>query len=113
MSAGSQRAQAPVRRRHPRNTHALYLVPGALAFLAAIALPFAMNIWYSFTDWQGVGSPKWTGLDNYRQLFEDSQFWESFRHSLAMVLAMSVIPTTVGLVVAAALFDFVGKHFGS
>jgi raffinose/stachyose/melibiose transport system permease protein len=113
MSAGSQRAQAPIRRRHPRNTYALYLVPGALAFLAVIALPFAMNIWYSFTDWQGVGSPKWTGLDNYRQLFEDSQFWESFRHSLAMVLAMSVIPTTVGLVVAAALFDFVGKHFGS
>ncbi|SEG69997.1 raffinose/stachyose/melibiose transport system permease protein [Actinacidiphila yanglinensis] len=92
---------------------ALYLVPGALAFLAVIVLPFAMNVWYSFTDWQGVGSPHWTGLANYRRLWSDDQFWESFRHSLAMVLAMAVIPTALGLVVAAALFDFVARNFGS
>jgi ABC-type sugar transport system permease subunit len=30
-----------------------------------------------------------------------------------MVVAMAAVPTVVGLVLAAALFDFVGKHFGS
>nr|WSX74553.1 sugar ABC transporter permease [Streptomyces sp. NBC_00899] len=103
------RARTP----HPRNTYVLYLIPGALAFLAVIVVPLAMNLYYSFTSWQGVGTPTWTGLDNYRALMKDSQFWASFRHSLSMVLAMAVIPTAVGLVLAAALFDFVARHFGT
>ncbi|MEU4172917.1 sugar ABC transporter permease [Streptomyces sp. NPDC026665] len=96
-----------------RNPYALYLIPGVIAFLAVVIVPFAMNIYFSFTHWQGVGSPTWAGLENYRELMKDSRFWESFRHSVAMVLAMAVIPTAIGLVVAAALFDFIGKHFGS
>ncbi|MDX3234442.1 sugar ABC transporter permease [Streptomyces sp. ME03-5709C] len=96
-----------------RNPYALYLIPGVIAFLAVVILPFAMNVYFSLTHWQGVGSPTWAGLENYRELMKDSRFWESFRHSVAMVLAMAVIPTAVGLVVAAALFDFIGKHFGS
>jgi raffinose/stachyose/melibiose transport system permease protein len=103
------RARTP----HPRNTYVLYLIPGALAFLAVIVVPLAMNLYCSFTSWQGVGAPAWTGLDNYRALMKDSQFWASFRHSLSMVLAMAVIPTAIGLVLAAALFDFVAKHFGT
>ncbi len=33
----------------------------------------------------------------------------SFRHSLFMVVAMAAVPTVVGLVLAAALFDYVAK----
>lgn len=96
-----------------RDSYALFLLPGALAFFAVIVVPFLMNTGISFTDWQGVGAPRWTGLGNYRQLAGDSAFWESFRHSLAMVVAMAALPTAAGLLLAAALFDFVGRHFGS
>ncbi|MGW3422154.1 carbohydrate ABC transporter permease [Streptomyces phaeochromogenes] len=104
------RAKRP---RHPHDSYALFLLPGALAFFAIIVVPFLMNTGVSFTEWQGVGTPKWTGLANYRELLDDSEFWASFRHSLFMVVAMAAVPTVVGLVLAAALFDFVGKHFGS
>ena len=99
--------------RRPRDSYALFLLPGVLAFFAIIVVPFLMNTGVSFTEWQGVGTPKWTGLANYRELLDDSEFWASFRHSLFMVVAMAVVPTVVGLVLAAALFDFVGKQFGS
>jgi len=98
---------------HPRNSYALFLVPGALAALAVIVVPFLMNTAVSFMSWQGVGDPKWTGLANYRDLLDDSEFWASFRHSLFMVVAMAAVPTIVGLVLAAALFDYIAKHFGS
>ena len=101
------------RPRRPRTSYALYLLPGFVAFLAVIVVPFLMNIGSSFTDWQGVGSPDWSGLANYRELMDDSEFWASFRHSLFMVVAMAVVPTALGLVLAAALFDFVAKHFGT
>lgn len=99
--------------RRARDSYALFLLPGVLAFFAIIVVPFLMNTGVSFTEWQGVGTPKWTGLANYRELLDDSEFWASFRHSLFMVVAMAAVPTVVGLVLAAALFDFVGKHFGS
>ncbi|MEV8538565.1 sugar ABC transporter permease [Streptomyces sp. NPDC051572] len=98
---------------HPRNSYALFLVPGALAALAVIVIPFLMNTAVSFTSWQGVGDPKWTGLANYRDLLDDAEFWASFRHSLFMVVAMAAVPTIVGLVLAAALFDYIAKHFGT
>ncbi|MGO1056304.1 carbohydrate ABC transporter permease [Crossiella sp. CA198] len=90
----------------------LYLIPGALLFLAVILVPLMMNLGLSLTRWSGVGDPQWTGLDNYRRLFADSTFWASFRHNIGLVLAMAVLPTLLGLVLAATLFDIVGKRFG-
>ncbi|MFJ1974607.1 carbohydrate ABC transporter permease [Streptomyces sp. NPDC087903] len=101
------------RPRRPRDSYALFLLPGVLAFLVVVIVPFLMNTGVSFTDWQGVGSPSWSGLANYRELLDDSDFWVSFRHSLFMVVAMAAVPTVIGLVLAAALFDHVAKHFGS
>ncbi|MFE2507563.1 carbohydrate ABC transporter permease [Streptomyces naganishii] len=109
-TAGGHPAPAPPR--GTRTSYALFLLPGALAFLAVVIVPFLMNTGVSLTDWQGVGAPRWTGLANYRRLLEDGEFWASFRHSLFMVVAMAAVPTLAGLVLAAALFDFVGKHFG-
>ena len=84
-----------------------------MAFVAVIAVPFLMNVGASFTDWQGIGAPHWTGLANYRELTRDTEFWASFRHSVAMVVAMAVLPTAAGLVLAAALFDYVARHIGT
>ncbi|MFF3145629.1 sugar ABC transporter permease, partial [Streptomyces sp. NPDC057927] len=63
------------RPRRPHSSYALFLLPGVLAFLAVIVVPLLMNTGVSFTDWQGVGSPKWSGLANYRELTHDSEFW--------------------------------------
>lgn len=120
MTVTVARGGRPAKARHRagptprrRDSYALFLLPGALAFLVVIVVPFLMNTGVSFTDWQGVGTPDRSGLANYRELLGDSEFWASFRHSLFMVVAMALVPTALGLVLAAALFDYVGKHFGS
>jgi raffinose/stachyose/melibiose transport system permease protein len=95
-----------------RGSYLLFLIPGALLLVAVILVPFVMNIGISLTRWQGVGDPKWTGLDNYTRLFGDGTFWSSFQHNLALVVAMAILPTAFGLVIAAALFDVIGKRFG-
>jgi raffinose/stachyose/melibiose transport system permease protein len=101
-----------VRPAHRGAGYWLYLLPGAVLFTAVIVVPFAMNIGISLTNWDGVGTPLWTGLGNYRQLLSDSTFWVSFRHSLVLVVAMAIVPTVLGLVLAYALFDVVAKRFG-
>lgn len=110
--------RAPARRRRlvPTERPAgywLYLIPGAVGFLAVVLVPFAMNIFYSLTTWSGVGEPQFVGLDNYSQLLGDATFWTSFRNSAFFVVAMAVIPTAIGVLVAAVLFDFIAPRFGS
>lgn len=92
--------------------YAIYLVPGVLASLAVIIVPLVMTVYVSFTKWTGVGSPRWVGFDNYTRLFADTLFWQSFGNIALLVLAMAVVPTLIGLVLAAVLFDYVAKHFG-
>ncbi len=92
----------------------LYLVPGALALTAVIIVPFAMNVWYSLHQWKGGLAPKvWVGLGNYADLMHDEAFWRSFQNSLWMIVAMVVLPTLIGLVLAAVLFDYIGKNVGT
>jgi raffinose/stachyose/melibiose transport system permease protein len=89
-----------------------FLIPGLLALVAVIVVPFFMNLYYSFTSWRGIGTPTWSGLENYRQLLGDEAFWASFKNNIAMILAMTVIPTAIGILLAAVLFDYVVRKFG-
>lgn len=91
--------------------YAVYLIPGIIASLAIIVVPLIMTVYTSFTKWNGVGDQKWIGFDNYTRLFEDTLFWQSFGHIILLILAMAVVPTLLGLFLAALLFDYVAKKF--
>jgi len=89
-----------------------YLIPGVIGFAVVIFYPFIVNVWNSFHSWKGGQAPKnWIGLENYTKLFQDKAFWTSFENSIYMIVAMVIIPTLIGLVLAAVLFDFIGKKF--
>jgi raffinose/stachyose/melibiose transport system permease protein len=92
--------------------YGVFLIPGITAFLIIIIIPFLTNIGISFTKWGGVRTPVWTGLNNYQQLIGDSVFWLSFRNNLILLLAMTVIPVIVGLLMATFLFDYITNAFG-
>jgi raffinose/stachyose/melibiose transport system permease protein len=125
QSASVQPASAPSARRPftprppsgPRRgigggTYLPYLIPSAVLFACVAGVPFLMNIGISLTQWNGVNPMKWAGISNYRRLFSDAQFWASMWHSVALIAAMAIVPAILGLLLAAALFDVVGKRFG-
>ncbi|HJB64460.1 MAG TPA: sugar ABC transporter permease [Candidatus Microbacterium pullistercoris] len=90
-----------------------YLLPGFALLTLIVLVPLVWNISLSFTDYRGIMAPQWSGLDNWVMLFQDERFWLSFRNSVAMILAMVIAPTVIGLLVAAALFDVIGRKFGA
>ncbi len=92
--------------------YAIFLLPGVILFLLVIILPFLVNVGVSFTRWQGVGTPRWIGLANYQQAFTDTTFWASFRNNLILIIAITVVPTIVGLLLSSLLFDYVARRFG-
>lgn len=90
-----------------------FLLPGALLSLVVIVMPLLMNVGISFTRWRGTGTPDFIGLDNYDRLLRDSDFWASFRNIGLVIVAMVVLPTLIGLVLAALLTDYIAPAFGS
>lgn len=89
-----------------------YLLPGFILLTVVVLVPLVWNIYLSFTSYRGIRPPKWIGLENWSKLFSDEKFWVSFGNSIAMIVAMVVVPTLLGLVLAATLFDLIGKKFG-
>lgn len=90
-----------------------YLIPGSIGFVLVVLLPFAVNVYLSLTRFRGVGTPEFIGLDNYIRLFGDPTFWTSFLNSVFFIVAMAVIPTAIGVLVAALLFDYISPRFGA
>ncbi|MEU4800579.1 sugar ABC transporter permease [Streptomyces sp. NPDC023327] len=99
--------------RHPRGKgYALFLAPGLLLSLLFLVVPLVMTAYYSLTTWQGIGDPVFTGLDNYTRLLQDADFWASFRNIAFVIVGIAVVPTLLGLFLAALLFDYIGKKHG-
>jgi raffinose/stachyose/melibiose transport system permease protein len=96
-----------------RGGYAIFMLPGLLLSLGVIVVPLVMTVYVSFTRWQGVGSPEWIGMANYDRLIHDENFWASFRHIALLIVAMAVVPTLIGLVLAAILYDYVAKKFSN
>ncbi|GGM35769.1 carbohydrate ABC transporter permease [Microbacterium saperdae] len=96
-----------------RASYWLYLLPLAAGFIIVVAAPFVMNVYTSLFHWKGGQAPmRWAGLENYIALFSDDTFWRSFQNTLAMIVAITVVPTIIGILLAALLFDYLGRRFG-
>jgi len=90
----------------------IFLLPGIVLFTLIIILPFLVNIGVSFTKWQGIGTPVWIGLTNYQKLMRDTTFWASFKNNLILIIAITIIPTIIGLLLSTVLFGYVADRFG-
>jgi len=63
------------------------------------------------TKWNGVTTPKFHGLDNYATAMATG-FLELVQNNLSLILAMVVIPTILGLLLAGLLFSYIAPRFG-
>ncbi len=65
--------------------------------------PGALGLYYSFTSYRGVGTPKWIGVANYAELFGDENFYKALgRTALYTLLAVPlhvVIPLAISVLV--------------
>ena len=56
----------------------LFMTPWLLGFVFIVGGPVVVSLYLSFTDYSLLGSPRWVGLANYRQMFTaDPRFIKS------------------------------------
>ena len=70
--------------------------------LSFIAIPVISNFFYSFTEWNGIGKPKFIGLDNYIKMIKDNRFLSSMRN-LCILIAYIPFGVLFPLIIASVL----------
>ena len=65
----------------------LFLLPAVIIALALVIFPTFFGLYVSFTDWQ-LNDPDgrvFTGLDNFRRIFDDGRFWNALKNNFIFV----------------------------
>lgn len=86
-------------------TFIVFVVPALVFVLFATDIPFVMNLFYSFCDWNGVASKvKFVGLKNFRKIFTgDPLFWKSVIFTLKFTVFYVIISNVLSLAIALKL----------
>lgn len=112
VSVGATPPPSPRKRRsrgapgRPRLIAFVYIAPAILFFATFVVFPVAGTVNASFYQWNGITQATWVGFDNYVDIVNDEKLIGSFRNSLVFVFFFSLLPVSIGLLIAAVM----GRH---
>ncbi len=81
----------------------LFISPWLLGFLVLTCLSMAASLYWSFTEYDMLTSPKWIGLENYQSAFSgfDSRlFWQALKVTLIYTFSSVPLQLVGGFLVA-------------
>ena len=109
-TAASTPAVAPRRRKRSRVPwFSLAAIAPAIIIVSLFTLlPLVWAVRTSFERNNGVRS-RWVGLENYRRLLGDSQFWDILLNNVIFLLAVPGV-LTLALIAAALIYEQVPGH---
>jgi ABC-type sugar transport system permease subunit len=85
-----------------------FVSPAAIVVLLLLYAPFVYTAVLSFTEYDGLTSPQWVGIDNFKRFFEDPAMGTSVRNTLMWVVGTTLVPVALGLLVALLSFGIRG-----
>ncbi|MFE6286109.1 carbohydrate ABC transporter permease [Streptomyces sp. NPDC057877] len=62
------------------------MLPAALGFVVFYLWPTLRTVYLSCTEYTLLAPPRWVGIDNYRQAFEDPEFWNALEVTFVYVV---------------------------
>lgn len=89
----------------------IFILPILLIHIGVVAVPALTGLYYSLTEWSGIGNAEFIGLENFRKLFfEDAAFGRALVNNLTWLAFFLTVPFILALLVSSLLSRV--KHFG-
>ena len=83
----------------------LFLSPMFLIYTIFVFIPMLLSLYYSTTEWNGVTDKVFVGLQNYKSLFSNSDFWVVFSNTMKLVVITLIVQIPMGLILAYLLYS--------
>ncbi|MEN6410443.1 MAG: sugar ABC transporter permease [Anaerolineaceae bacterium] len=82
----------------------VFLAPGLLIYAVFVLYPIFETVRTSFYQWDGFSASRtFVGLENYRTLLQDNQFFLALSHNLFAIFFYSILPIMLGLFLASLI----------
>lgn len=81
----------------------LVIAPWLLGLLFFTAIPMLTSLYLSFTNFDGISTPQWIGIDNFARMVSDKKFWSSLRVTFLYVGILVPLRLAFALMVAMLL----------
>jgi ABC-type sugar transport systems, permease components len=76
-------------------------LPAFLLFTSFVILPAIASFYYSLTSWDGLGATlEFVGLRNYRDMFHDGRFFNAFKNTIILTVALTILENVAALLLA-------------
>lgn len=107
MSTHTETIERPRWWRTPKGQQRLvgygFVLPDLVGLIVFFGVPIAGAFYVSFFQWSGIGSRKWVGLANYRELVHDQAFLSSLKvtalYTFTFVPALFVLSLALAVLV--------------
>jgi len=88
-----------------QKTFRFFVLPSVVVMLVLMVMPFATTIWLGFQrlTLRDLQNPRFIGLENYRDLLSDPEFWRAARWTVLLVAIVVPIQMVLGLAIALLL----------
>jgi xylobiose transport system permease protein len=74
-----------------------WALPGLAFFVLFAVIPMAGVIYLSFTSWNGLTSPRFTGTANWSEFFKDGTVWQSTWITAALLVGNTLIQAPISI----------------
>jgi carbohydrate ABC transporter membrane protein 1, CUT1 family (TC 3.A.1.1.-) len=101
--AGSDRPRRTVRRHRWDLSSYFFLLPALVMSGLFVLYPLTQTVWISLHEWNGLSEPVWVGIQGFVDGLSSPRIHAALLHVCVLVLFFSIIPLSLGLVVAALL----------
>ena len=81
----------------------LFILPILLLHFFIVGFSSVSAFYYSLTEWSGIKKPKFIGLENYVNLFNDLDYYNAFINNIIWLIFFLIVPFILALYVASIL----------
>ena len=77
-----------------------FIAPGLLFHILAVAIPAAMSLYLPFTEWNGLNTPIFIGMENFKEAFQDEVVLTALFNNIKWAIFWVTIPLIFAFIVA-------------
>ena len=98
------------RRKNEIFTAYLFVLPDLIGLLIFVVVPIIFAVYISFHQWNLVSDKVFIGIDNYKKLFSDKEWWNSLLRTFTLIYVPTLF--VLALLFANAINYLKGKLLG-
>lgn len=90
------------RRKRPSDlrTALMFIAPAAIGFVVFYLVPAVRGVYFSFTQYNILGTPTWIGTENFEQIAVDPLFWNAMSVTIWYVILNIGFQTVIAVLLA-------------